>query len=336
MLVKATNPRLSDETSSNLRLCVTTGSQDALAKAFETFLNPGDTLITENPTYSGSLAFLVPHGVKLCGIAVDGEGMKVDVLEQKLANWNEPEDGKFPKIIYSIPTGANPTGATLTDSRRQKLYDLCCKYNMILMEDDPYFHLYFHHDSKPLRTMLDRDTEGRVIRFESFSKILTAGARIGYAVGPSQLVERIELHTQATSLHTSGISQGICQALIHSWGIEGFLTHCKSVAAFYYQRSNVFESLMQKHMSHLATWTKPDAGMFYWINLEKSGVTDSNAIINDLANQKVLLLPGSVFSTTASGTNSSFVRASFSMASDDQMEEALKRLRFVCEAKQRV
>eukprot|EP01127_Copromyxa_protea_P016365 TRINITY_DN4843_c0_g1_i1.p1 TRINITY_DN4843_c0_g1~~TRINITY_DN4843_c0_g1_i1.p1 ORF type:complete len:394 (-),score=92.23 TRINITY_DN4843_c0_g1_i1:12-1193(-) len=302
---------------------VSNGSQDALFKAFDVLLEPNhDSLIVENPTYSGALAALLPLGLNLVGIPVDENGMVVDELEKVLENWDTKYPGKRrPRVIYTIPTGQNPSGATLSASRREQLYKVASKYNLLILEDDPYWDLRFGGDD--LKSLISMDTEGRVLRFDSFSKICSSGLRLGYATGPAPLIEKIQLHQQVSALHPSGISQMMLAKLLEHWGHEGFVRHTQKVKDFYRQkRDELLEALESEITPGYATWHVPSAGMFFWIKVE--GIKDTTDLISQKAvHNKVLMVPGRSFQPE--GLDSPHVRASFSTATKENLREATKR-----------
>ena len=202
---------------SNMKVAISTGSQDALAKAFNMLLNADDSLLLENPTYSGSLAFLKPLGCHLAGINTDGDGLDPVHMEHILKNWEMVHPGRrFPRVLYTIPTGANPSGGTLTLSRKQAIYRLAQKYNLLIMEDDPYYYLQFN---KRVPSLFSMDVDARVLRFDSFSKVLSSGLRLGFATGPTVLIEKLCMDTQATCLHPSGLSQAVALKLLQHWQV---------------------------------------------------------------------------------------------------------------------
>merc|ERR1719471_1860082 len=139
-----------------------------------------------------------------------------------------------PKIMYINPTGANPTGTVLTPERRREIYQIACEYNILILEDDPYYYMQFGDGKVP--SLFSMDTEGRVLRFDSFSKILSSGIRLGFVTGPRPLIERVVLHMQVSVLHASSLSQVITHQLLDQWGHEGFFRHIRSVEAFYQHR----------------------------------------------------------------------------------------------------
>jgi len=301
---------------------ISSGSQDLMSKAFDMLLGEGDYLLMENPTYPGAIGALKPIGCNLTGVASDESGLIPEALEQVLATWDPTK--KFPRVLYTIPNGQNPSGASIPLDRKKAIYALACKYDFLIIEDDPYYFLTYPTEpaSPATPTFLSMDVEGRVIRLDSFSKIMSSGLRIGFATGPQFLIERLQLDMQVTLLHTSGVSQMAILSLMNAWGKEGWQRHVESVQKFYKARADFFCSLAEKHLTGLATWRKPTAGMFLWIKLN---VPDSRELIQKKAlEKKVLLVPGEFFDPA--GKPSSYVRASFSTATDADMEEALIRL----------
>jgi kynurenine/2-aminoadipate aminotransferase len=299
-------------------ICVGTGSQDLLTKAFEMLLNPGDTILLEAPTYVGILAFLKPLGLNFLEINSDYQGLDPEHLEQLLESCDE---NSRPKVLYTVPIAGNPTGVSTSVERKRRVYAIAQKYDLIIMEDDPYYYLQFETPWKP--SYLSLDTDGRVIRFDSFSKILSGGCRLGFCTGPKPLIERIVLHMQATSLHASGMSQIVVYKVLQLLGTDGFYEHCQKVAQFYKDRCDYFVSCLEKHLKGKAEWVIPDSGMFVWLKL--LGVEDSFELITTKARDaKVLLVPGQEF--FANPRKTGYVRACYSVASQEDMELAIQRL----------
>lgn len=313
-------PELADN---NIALAVTTGSQEALSRAFAMLLNPDDSLIVEKATYSGSLAYLKPLGCNLVGADIDDDGLLPDSLEMILDGWEDTNPNqKKPRVLYTIPTGANPTGGTQNFERRQQVYKIAQKHDLIVLEDDPYYYLQFSPER--VRSYLNIDTDARVLRFDSFSKVLSAGIRVGTVTGPKKLVDQLCLHTQAVNLHASGFSQIAVQKLFEDWGIEGFEQHVDGVCKFYRSQCDAFQLAAEKHLKGLAEWSIPSAGMFVWI--KALGVEDTLKLISEEAKEaKVLLVPGMAFMLDDS-EKSSYMRASYSTCTPEDMDVALERL----------
>lgn len=220
----------------------------------------------------------------------------------------------MPKLLYTIPHFSNPSGSCLPDSRKEKIYQLACDYNFLILEDDPYYYLTF---GKKFKSFLNMDKEGRVIRFDSFSKVLSSGLRLGWTTGPNEIVEKMIYSTQATSLHTSAMSQTIAVALLKEWGKEGFDKHISSIQSFYKDKRDVFCELADKYLKDYATWKKPEGGMFVWFKL--NGVEDSKELIEKKAREKlVLLVPGQSFHPL--DEKGPYVRAAYSIESKENFE----------------
>jgi len=332
---------------------VTTGSQDALTKCFEMILNvendddvdaenvenvenvendktssgKRDAILVENPSYSGALAALIPMNCELIQVPLDEHGIIPEELQKILEERNSKSSGsKLGKIkcLYTIPTGQNPSGATLTNERKRKIYELAGKYDFLILEDDPYYYLTLDDNSNSNESFLSMDMDGRVIRFDSLSKVLSSGMRLGWATGPKELMYRIHLHMQASCLHASGISQMMAYNLFTAWGTDGLNNHIAQVQHLYRAKRDEFIECVDRHLKGLVTYFPPSAGMFLWIKL--NGVDDAKQFIEQKArDKKVLLVPGQAFSP--SNTPSPYVRASFSVASKEDMDLACSRLR---------
>ncbi|XP_072113202.1 kynurenine/alpha-aminoadipate aminotransferase, mitochondrial isoform X1 [Mobula birostris] len=307
-------------------LCVTNGSQEALSKVFEMLVSPGDTVLLECPTYAGTLASLQPLGCKLLGITTDQHGAIPQSLSDTLSRW-KPEEAKdpssdIPKVLYTIPNGGNPTGASMTAERKMEIYQIARKYDLLIIEDDPYFFLQFEKPWAP--SFLSLDVDGRVLRTDSFSKILSSGLRIGFLTGPKPLVNRIVLHIQCSTMHTSTFSQILVAELLHQWGQSGFLAHVDRVIEFYKKQREAMQTSAERWLKDLVEWNVPSAGMFFWMKLK--GIPDSHQLISEKALEKeVLLVPGQVFMLDSS-VPCAYVRAAYSISTPEQIDQGFQRL----------
>ncbi|KAF7972431.1 hypothetical protein HWV62_18000 [Athelia sp. TMB] len=262
-------------------------------------------------------------------VDTDANGISVTSLRSILENW--PAGKPKPKCLYTVPYGCNPTGMTASLERRKEVLALARQHDFLILEDDPYYYLYYGKAPRPpsyFALELQEAEVGRVLRFDSLSKILSAGCRIGIASGPEPLITAINRHTSTANLSANGLAQAIVLKLLTSWGYDGFLTHTRGVSEFYRGRRDVFEAAMQKHLQGLAEWTSPEAGMFKLL-LSRPGATavedDSAEIIRIHALEKgVLALPGTAF--LPNGRKTAYVRASFSLLGDADIDEALRRL----------
>ena len=220
-------------------------------------------------------------------------------------------------------TDSNPTGASLSLERKKLIYEISSEFNLLILEDDPYYYLRLEGDRSQHPSFLELDTDARVIRFDSFSKILSSGMRIGFVTGPKPLIERVNLHTQASNLHPTGITQAMTLGLLQHWGEEGWEKHLKSVCTFYRTQRDHFLKSAETHLTGLVEWNTPNTGMFVWMKL--LGIDDTLELIQTKAvKSNVLFVPGSVF--YANPRPSQYVRAAYSTASPQDMDTALERL----------
>ncbi|KAG6818336.1 hypothetical protein H0H93_005905 [Arthromyces matolae] len=314
-------------------IAVGSGSQDLLYKAVAALVNPGDSVLVESPVYPGALALFCTLNCKQIEVETDAHGIKSSSLRSILESW--PVGKPKPRVLYTVPYGCNPTGMTATLERRKEVLTLAREHNFLILEDDPYFYLYFgkapRYPSYFALESEERNT-GRVLRFDSLSKVLSAGIRIGFASGPKPLLNAINNHTATSNLQVSSLTQVIIYKLLESWGYETFITHTEKVSQFYEAKRNVFEAAMRRHLSGLAEWVPPEAGMFkLLLTNDRSIEGDSFALISEKAvKEGVLALPGTAF--LPNGRRSAYVRASFSLNNEAEINEALKRLAKVIRA----
>lgn len=310
------------------RVSLGAGSQDLLYKAFNALLNPGDTILVEGPTYPTIMPILDSMGVQYSIVDADENGISTTALAQVLANWDS-RNGPFPKVLYTVPFGSNPAGVTTSYARRVEVLRLARQYDLMILEDDPYYFLYYGDSPRPPSYLtLERQMGGqlgRVLRFDSFSKILSAGFRLGWVTGPDTILTAIERHSAVSVVQPNSLSQVIVLKLLKDWGLDGFLAHATRTADFYRQRRDTLDSYLQEHLTGLAEWTPPDASMFFWIKLVLPGDSDSTVFIREKAIARgVLVLPGAT--AFPDGRKTAHVRVSFSLLQDEELLEAVKRL----------
>ncbi|TFK49721.1 PLP-dependent transferase [Heliocybe sulcata] len=310
------------------RVSIGAGSQDLLYKAITAILNPGDAMLIESPAYAGVLPMF--EHCEQVEVDTDADGINPASLRSIMQNW--PAGKPTPKVLYTVPFGSNPTGSTTTLERRKEILSLAREYNFLIMEDDPYYYLYFGEAARPpsyFTLELEEPEVGRVLRFDSLSKILSAGVRIGFATGPEPLLTAMDMHTAMANLQVSGLTQVMVSTLLNSWGYDTFKIHTLNVSNFYREKRDIFERYMRKYLTGLAEWSAPEAGMFYWFKLLLGGEEeDSETVIRTKAIERgVLALPGTVFMPNARKTG--YVRASFSLLDEPEIEEAIRRLRDV-------
>ncbi|KAB7505456.1 Kynurenine/alpha-aminoadipate aminotransferase, mitochondrial, partial [Armadillidium nasatum] len=306
----------------NSDLVILPGSQDGLCKTFEMLLEPNDYVVTQEPCYTGTLAIVGPYTPKVLAVECDDKGMIPNSLKNCLSSW-DPQDIReksegVPKVLYLNPNACNPTGVSIPNERRKEIYKLACDYNLLILEDDPYYFIQFDDRKNFPTSFLEMDTEGRVIRFDSFSKVLSSGIRLGFATGPKPLMKQLVLHMQASILHTPSLTQIMVSELLDNWKEEGFYEHTEKVKKFYEGRRNVMLKAAEKHLSGLCEWSVPTGGMFLWIKVPELKDTWDMIMVRGLK-KNVILVPGKAFSTNLDEP-SNYMRASFSLATPEKME----------------
>lgn len=311
-------------------ITVGNGAQDVIYKAANAILDPGDVILVESPVYAGVIPIFETLRCIQIEVETDAHGVKSSSIREILENW--PEGKQKPKALYTIPYGCNPTGMSASLERRKEVLQLAREHDFLIFEDDPYYYLYFGDAPRAdsyLKLELQEPEVGRVIRFDSMSKVLSAGLRIGFVSGPQPIITAIVRHSAASYSQISSFTQVIINALLRKWGYDGFFKHTQNVCKFYREKRDIFEAAMQRHMKGLAEWVKPEAGLFYWFKLildPTSAVEcDSESVIRTKALERnVLALPGTVF--LPSGRTSAYVRVSFSVNSEGDIDEAVQRL----------
>lgn len=307
-------------------IIMTNGSQDGISKSLEMLVNEGDSVLVQNPLYAGTEIILKPFKPNLIGIEQDEYGIipqkLIDALENCKAYSEEGGGNRMPKVIYLNPTGSNPTGVTMTLERRKEVYKICCDYNIIILEDDAYYFLHFL-DEEPV-SFLSLDVEGRVVRFDSMSKVLSSGLRLAWLTAPKQLVHNIELHIQSAILHSSTLSQVIMDNLLSTWGFNGLLSQFSYVRRYYKARRDFTLASMEKHLKDVCEWTVPSGGLFVWIKVR--GVADVyDMLLTRGLRKNITFVPGHAF--MADPTEAcQYIRASFSKVPLKQVDKAMQLL----------
>ncbi|KAH8081806.1 pyridoxal phosphate-dependent transferase [Filobasidium floriforme] len=299
------------------RVTVGGGCQDLLFKAFGAIFNPGDSILVETPVYAGVISQFMTLHVNQIEVQVDDQGVSPDSLRQVLGSW--PADKPKPKAIYLVPVGSNPTGCSSTTERKLEVLKICVENGIMIIEDDPYYFLAA--DRRPSYFQLETQVVpegGHVIRFDSFSKVLSSGMRLGFAAGPEAILKAMDVASSTANLQPNGVAQAVALRLLRYWGIQGFIDHCERVAAFYAKRRDKFEAIARKHLDGIATWVSPVAGMFLWIDV--SPIDDSSDLVQKEARELgVLAVPG--FAFLPNHGKSSFLRVSFSIVDMDNKAE---------------
>lgn len=265
---------------SDWEVCLTVGNTSALEIALRNFANSGDSVLVEENTYSGATEMAKPLGITMVPIHMDHHGLCPGSLDRTLSSWavNYPEKPK-PRILYTIPTGQNPTGITQPLERRVAILEVAEHHNLLLIEDDPYYFLQFPQSDKPyfstvLPSYLALCKTGRVIRLDSTSKILAPGLRLGWLTAPRAVVETYQASHDLGVVHPSGLSQVVTFKLLSEiWGHGGFEEWLGNLAELYRQKALVTLRACQQFLGtgslgEICSWTTIEAGMFIWLRIK--------------------------------------------------------------------
>lgn len=303
------------------QLVVLNGSQEGLFIMAYLFANHDDRLVISEPIYPGTLAAFRSFTKNFLAIPLDSHGMQTEILEQKLETI-EMTGEILPKFIYTIPNGHNPGGVALSLNRRKHMLDIAERYDLFILEDDPY-QLLKLDKSPPLPTIQSLDKTGnRVIRLDSFSKIFAPGLRIGYVSGPANIMRQFVLFKQSANLHTSTFIQVILLRYLQAAGHQKFVELIRKNCESYRINRDAMVAAAKKHLIPEVKFNIPGEGMFIWFELPKQ--CNSQRMIEEQCEElKVLLVPGDAFSSQNGCKN--FMRASFSMVSPEEIDAGMRR-----------
>jgi len=292
------------------QVLITTGSQQGIDLIAKALVNPGDRVLVERPTYLTAIQIFRSYQADLLSIPYDHQGVDVSALEQLIS-------ASRPKAVYLIPTFQNPSGRTLGLSNRQALAAMLQRHQVVLVEDDPYGDLRYR--GQPLPAITGMDTTGQSIYLGSFSKIISPGLRIGFAVAKGELFEHLVIGKQVTDVHTSNLSQ----ALVYEFCRRGYLEqHIARIRAMYGEKCRRMQAAIQEYMPAGIEWTDPEGGLFIWGVLPPG--MESKQLVQAAIRNKVAFIPGESFFADGAGQNT--LRLNFSNATPDEIEVGIARL----------
>jgi len=306
-------------------IMITSGSQQALDAVGKIFLNPGDIAIVGLPSYLGGINAFRSYEANLVGIPLDKEGMRVDLLEEKIKELIKQDMSV--KFIYTVPTFQNPAGTVMPESRRKKLVEIAHEYNLVIIEDDPYGKLRYDIPAvKPIKAF---DDEGRVIYMSTFSKILAPGFRLAWIIAAEDIMRKLALCKQALDLCTAPFSQYIAYEFIKNGSLD---LHIMKICEMYKPKRDIMMDSMKKYFPEGYICNKPKGGMFAWVTLPEE--IDTEVMFLDALKEKVAYVHGKAFCVDGGGGSS--MRLNFSYSTNEQLETGMKRLGTVIERKMKV
>lgn len=305
-------------------ILITSGSQQGLDLLGKIFINPGDRIVVEEPTYLGALQAWNAYGAEYVTVPIDDDGMRMDALEEALRTG--------PKFIYALPNFQNPAGVTLSAERRLRLVELANHYGVPIIEDDPYGQLRYEGEHIPAIAVLDSDGredcrlcyQGNVIYLSTFSKLLAPGLRMAWVVAAPQVIQKLAMAKQGTDLQSATFNQ----MLVYQVAREGFLDrHIKSLRDLYRVRRDAMLTAMSEHFPASVQWTRPQGGLFLWATVPQG--IDTNELLRFALQEQVAFIPGTSFYANGGGENT--MRLNFSNATQQKIHEGITRLGKVLE-----
>lgn len=294
---------------------VTTGGQQAIDLITKVLIDPGDILICDAPTYPGAIPTFCSYEAEIIQIESDADGMRIDILEQTLAEL--AEKGRKPKFIYSVPTFQNPGGVTLSLERRQQLVAIARRHEILIVEDNPYGLLRYEGEALP--TLYALDGGAYVVYLGTFSKILSAGLRIGWVVAPPPIREKIVLGKGASDLCTSTLTQDFAGEYFKKGNWQAYVDDLIDI---YRSRRDAMVGAMSEYFPHGATWNKPHGGLFIWATMPD--VLDTSDMLAKAISKGVAFVPGT--SAYVDGRGASSMRLNFSGVREDEIIEGIRRI----------
>jgi aromatic amino acid aminotransferase I len=338
------------------RCTMSIGSTSAFDMALRMFVKPGDMMLAEDYTFAAAVEAALPTGVRLAGVPMDEEGLLPDAMDNLLSNWDASvQGGRKPHLLYTVPTGQNPTGATSSAARRAAIYAVCQKHDIIIIEDEPYYFLQmqpYTGSSGPavpppssheeflnslVPSYLSLDTDGRVMRLDSFSKVLAPGSRIGWVTASQQIISIYQKHADLSTQGPSGVSQLLVWKLLDEhWGHAGYLDWLIHIRLEYTTRRNTILAACEKYLPReVVSWKPPMAGMFHWLQVDyrkhpKFKDLDvleiEERVFLRAIDEGALVMRGSWFyADTEARHDTLFFRATYAAAPGEKIEEGVRR-----------
>lgn len=293
---------------------VTVGSQQVLDLVGKLFLNAGDVVLTENPTYLAAIQAFQTQEAKFVPVPTDGDGLIPEALPELIQEHR-------PKLLYTIPNFQNPTGLTLSAKRREQLAAIAARHGLLVLEDDPYGRLRYHGvDVPPIKRW---DEAGCVLYASTFSKTIAPGLRLGWVVAPAEIFSRLLILKQAGDLHTSMFDQCVAHAYLIGNDQDA---HLEKIRRAYGERFAFMDARLRELMPAGFTWTKPEGGMFLWVTGPSE--LDGYELLRRAVAHNVAFVPGRDFFPREGGNN--YLRLNFSNSAPDRIAEGVRRLAALC------
>jgi len=294
---------------------ISTASQQGLSLVAQVFINPGDTVIVEEPSYLGGIQACASMQAKFCTVPLDSEGLETDVLEERLKELQAAH--VRPKFLYTIPNFHNPAGVTMSLERRKRLLELAEQYNLLIVEDDPYGEIRF--EGEPLPSLLALAGKERVVGLRTFSKISFPGLRLGWIVARDDIMNKIIVGKQAADLCSPALTQYVSYEFISRGWLDDYVA---VVRREYPKKKNAMIAALEKYFPADASWTDPQGGLFVWAKAPEC--IDTNAMFREAIEAKVAYVVGIAFYPNRN--DNCHMRLNFSAVDPDHITEGIHRL----------
>jgi 2-aminoadipate transaminase len=297
-------------------IMITSGGQQAIDLSIRTFVDPGDIVLAEGPTYPGAVPCFTTYEAQVIHVPMDGDGLQVDLVEEALDRL--AAEGRRPKLLYTIPTFHNPAGVTMSRERRERLVQLAHERELLVVEDNPYGQIRF--DGERLPTLYELDAgAGWVIYLSTFSKILAPGVRVGWVAAPQAVLRKMNLGKQAADLCSSTITQRFVIEYMrnHDWR-----EHVARLNVVYRSRRDAMLRALEEELPAEASWTRPGGGLFVWATLPD--YIDARDLLAMAIRREVAFVPGAAAFLDGQGRHS--MRLNFSYIPEERISEGVRRL----------
>lgn len=291
---------------------IVSGGQQTIDLMCKAFVNKGDTVLVEDPTYLASLHILKTYEANAVGVKSGEDGLDLTDLEEKIKKY-------APKMLYVVPTFSNPTGRTYSVEKRKAIAEITYKYNVMVLEDDPYSELRFEGERVP--SLKSFEVGDNVVYSTSFSKTVAPGLRTGIAVGPKEVIRKLTIGKQAVDVHTSSLSQAILNEYIKRGYVDERL---KVMIPVYREKKNAMIEAIKKYMPKEFKYTDPQGGLFIFGEFDKSLGIDCETLFSEICKYKVAYVSGVSFYADGSGRNT--IRLNYSNATLEQIDDGIKRM----------
>ncbi len=294
-------------------ILITSGGQQGLELACRVLCNPGDTVLAEDPSFIGALNAFRGIGARVVGVPLEEDGMDLSVLREKLKS--EPNV----KLLYIISNFQNPGGISTSLEKRREIYRLATEHGVVILEDNPYGELRFSGEDIP--TIKSMDEEGIVVYSSSFSKLLSSGMRIGFAIAPKAILSKMVVAKQTEDVHTNLLFQMLCHRFLTECDFDA---HIESIRALYREKSRIMQEAMERCFPAGMTFTRPQGGLFIWCTLPRG--VELMPFVREALARGVAVVPGTAFMTDTDNYTKQAFRVTYATPTDEQLVQGVEIL----------